>query len=136
MRFCKQKTAYEKRSKNGSSDRCASDLVLRVGGGEEPPQARIVGAHGEDVAELVDEVGDKGSLRSGEVQLVAAGARALDPAPGGEDAHQASCCIVAQRPCSWSRNTCISQVSRGPLATTARPSVCTCIISRSAFSFG
>ena len=48
--------------------------------------------------------------------------------------HQSSCCIVAHRPCSCSRNTSISAFSRVPLATTARPLWCTSSISSVAFS--
>ena len=109
--------------------------VVVVGGGEQPADARVVGGELEQLPELVDQAGEQLSLGLGQVHRVGAVPRAAD-ATAEEASHQVSCCIVAQRPCSWSRNTCSSHVSRGPLATTARPSVCTCIIRRSAFSFG
>ena len=77
--------------------------------------------------------GDQRPLVGAEVQHVAVAGARDDRRVADHRAHS-SCSSVAHRPCSWSRNTCISACSRVPLATTARPFWCTSSISAVAFS--
>ena len=82
--------------------------------------SRVVGRGEQLLAQLGHEVAHEGPLVRAQLDLVAP--RPSAPGPVAVEQHGQSCCIVAQSPCSCSRNTSSSAFSRVPLDTTARPS--------------
>ena len=105
-------------------------VVVAVARREEARDAGVVVA--DQLAELAAEAAHELPLARVEAQPVAAvgkrGDRRAQP-------HQ-SCWSVAQRPWAWRRAASYSARSRVPVDTAAFPSLCTCHISFSAFSFG
>src|SRR3546814_2459167 len=63
--FFKQKTAYEMRISDWSSDVCSSDLICQRGNGDAADQVRRQPRH--DAQVLADEHGDTGSLYLDEI---------------------------------------------------------------------
>src|SRR5439155_7236617 len=103
--------------------------VVGVGGRVQAGEGRVARVRRQRLAHL-------GRDRAQELALLVRQPHLEIPLPGTADAaagvHQ-SCCMVAQRPCSWRRKTSSSAFSRGPLDTTALPLWCTSSMSLVAF---
>ena len=93
-------------------------VVVDVCERKQPVERRLLGV--QRLPELIRERGEDVALLLRQVHAERAVAPRLDPAPHGQ-----SCCIVAQRPCAWRRETSSSDFSRVPDDTTAFPSLCT-----------
>ena len=110
----------------GSSRRAArtrrSRVVVDVRGREQPVQRRLLGV--ERLAELAGERGEDVALFRRQADAKRPVALRVDSASDTGHSRQ-SCCIVAQRPCAWRRETSSSAFSCVPDDTTALPSLCT-----------